>query len=132
MATYGAGFTLDRYAQDTAVRQTRGQGVGGTWFPAAPDGTKQLTIDCRPLPWFTGDEKPGDTNGQGVNGTWFAVRPDGKLPRWPQARPAPHPARRPGQGRWSPTGPQKRSRAGFGLLRNRPRSTTVSSRDDRI
>lgn len=28
--------------------------------------------------------------------------------------------RRHGQGRWSPTGPQERSRAGFGYLRNRP------------
>ncbi|MFJ2022329.1 SCO0930 family lipoprotein [Streptomyces sp. NPDC087897] len=167
-----AGRPLYRYAQDTAPRQTRGQGVGGTWFSAAPDGTKaraaapapeaepsepedlpalstvddaelgeivrdgkgrtlyrftkdtawpmksactgaclekwkpaelvdkkdvegiapklvipyvrpdgtkQLTIDCWPLYWFTGDQQPGDTDGQGVNGTWFAVRPDGKL-----------------------------------------------------
>ncbi|MEV8455331.1 SCO0930 family lipoprotein [Streptomyces sp. NPDC052095] len=165
-----AGWPLYRYARDTAPRQTLGQGVGGTWFAAAPDGTKaqvrkqeretpgepenlpalstvddeehgtivrdakgrtlyrfrkdtawpmksncvgrcleqwkpaglvdrknvkgidprlivpytrpdgtkQLTIDCWPLYWYTGDEKPGDTNGQGVNGTWFAVRPDGK------------------------------------------------------
>ncbi|MFE7711582.1 SCO0930 family lipoprotein [Streptomyces sp. NPDC057486] len=164
-----AGWPLYRYAEDTAPRQTRGQGVGGTWFAAAPDGTKakaqaqeapgepndlpalstvddkergtivrdgkgrtlyrftkdtawpmksncegaclekwkpaelvdkknikgidpkliipytrpdgtkQLTIDCWPLYWYTGDKKPGDTNGQGVNGTWFTVRPDGKL-----------------------------------------------------
>ncbi|MEU6660158.1 SCO0930 family lipoprotein [Streptomyces sp. NPDC046821] len=162
-----AGRPLYRYAQDTAPRQTRGQGVGGTWFAAAPDGTKaqaqqapsesedlpalstvddaehgtiirdgkgrtlyrftkdtawpmksncvgaclekwkpaelvdkkdikginpklltaytrpdgtkQLSIDCWPLYWFTGDKKPGDTNGQGVNGTWFTVRPTGKL-----------------------------------------------------
>ncbi|MFB6784373.1 MULTISPECIES: hypothetical protein [unclassified Streptomyces] len=44
-----------------------------------PDGTKQLTIDCWPLYWYTGDKKPGETNGQGLNGTWFTVRPDGKL-----------------------------------------------------
>ncbi|MFI6062805.1 DUF4158 domain-containing protein [Streptomyces sp. NPDC051286] len=154
-----AGWPLYRYAQDTAPRQTRGQGVGGTWFAAAPDGTKakvqaheapserkdlpalstvddkergtivrdgkgrrlyrftkdtawpmksncegarlekwkpaklvdkknikgidpkliipytrfdgtkQLTIDCWPLYWYTGDRKQGDINGQGLNGT---------------------------------------------------------------
>ncbi|MFJ2770609.1 SCO0930 family lipoprotein [Streptomyces sp. NPDC087300] len=173
-----AGWPLYRYAQDTAPRQTNGQGVGGTWFSAAPDGTKakkaaeaaeeaeeapaeeaapgklpalstvedqergrivrdgkgrtlyrftkdtawpmksncqgeclklwkpakpvdkknvkgvdpkllstydrpdggkQLAIDCWPLYWYTGDEKPGDTNGHGVKGTWFTVRADGKL-----------------------------------------------------
>ncbi|MFF8694372.1 SCO0930 family lipoprotein [Streptomyces sp. NPDC015144] len=35
-----AGQPLYRYAQDTQPRQTRGQGVGGTWFAAAPDGSK--------------------------------------------------------------------------------------------
>ncbi|MER8236353.1 SCO0930 family lipoprotein [Streptomyces sp. NPDC094049] len=173
-----AGWPLYRYAQDTAPRQTRGHGVGGTWFAAAsdgtkagagsgaapvaegtpsaparreslpalstvedaklgrivrdgkgrtlyrftkdtdwpmksacvgdclkvwkpaklvdkkdiegidsklllpytrPDGTKQLTLDCWPLYWYTGDERPGDTSGHGVNDTWFAVRADGKL-----------------------------------------------------
>ncbi|MGW1106801.1 SCO0930 family lipoprotein [Streptomyces sp. NPDC002540] len=160
-----AGWPLYRYVQDTQPRQTRGQGVGGTWFAAAPDGSKakqtasapkalpalstvedkelgeivrdgkgrtlyrftkdtawpmksncqgdclkqwkpaklvdkknikgiapkllikytrpdgteQLTIDCWPLYWYTGDEQPGDTNGQAVKGTWFAVRADGKL-----------------------------------------------------
>ncbi|MFJ4685864.1 SCO0930 family lipoprotein [Streptomyces sp. NPDC088789] len=44
-----------------------------------PDGTRQLTIDCWPLYWFTGDQEPGDTAGQGVGGTWFAVRADGTL-----------------------------------------------------
>ncbi|MFD8013584.1 SCO0930 family lipoprotein [Streptomyces sp. NPDC058955] len=175
-----AGWPLYRYVQDTAPRQTRGHGIGGTWFAAAPDGTKaqqttsepsrpgrpsepskpsepqdlpalstvddekhgrivrdgkgrtlyrftmdtawpmksacegacldvwkpaklvdkndikgidpkllipytrpdgtqQLTLDCWPLYWYTGDKKPGDTTGHGVNGTWFTVRPDGKL-----------------------------------------------------
>ncbi|MDX3427380.1 tyrosine-type recombinase/integrase [Streptomyces sp. ME01-18a] len=37
-----------------------------------------------------------------------------------------------GQGGWSPAGPQKRLRTGFGFLRNRPCPATVSSRDDRI
>lgn len=43
-----------------------------------PDGTRQQTLDCWPLYWFTGD-KPGEINGQGVGGTWFAVTPDGSL-----------------------------------------------------
>ncbi|UGY90331.1 SCO0930 family lipoprotein [Streptomyces gobiensis] len=46
-----------------------------------PDGTKQLTIDCWPLYWYTGDEEPGDTNGHGVGGTWHAVTPEGKKAR---------------------------------------------------
>ncbi|MGV9311645.1 SCO0930 family lipoprotein [Streptomyces sp. NPDC003691] len=44
-----------------------------------PDGTRQLTIDCWPLYWFTGDKTPGETKGQGVGGTWFAVRANGGL-----------------------------------------------------
>ncbi|MEU2653747.1 SCO0930 family lipoprotein [Streptomyces sp. NPDC007325] len=174
-----AGWPLYRYVQDTAPRQTRGHGIGGTWFAAAPDGkkaeapapgateptktpssepaapkalpalstvddarhgtivrdgkgrtlyrftkdtawpmksncqgdclkvwkpaklvdkndikgidpkllipytrpdgTQQLTLDCWPLYWYTGDKQPGDTTGHGVNDTWFTVRPDGKL-----------------------------------------------------
>ncbi|MFC4494963.1 SCO0930 family lipoprotein [Streptomyces ovatisporus] len=43
-----------------------------------PDGTQQLTIDCWPLYWFTGDEEPGDINGQGKDGDWHAVTDKGK------------------------------------------------------
>lgn len=43
-----------------------------------PDGTKQLAINCWPVYWFTGDEKPGDINGQGKMGLWFAVTEGGK------------------------------------------------------
>ncbi|GAA2436250.1 SCO0930 family lipoprotein [Streptomyces macrosporus] len=43
-----------------------------------PDGTEQLSIDCRLLYWFTGDTAPGDTNGHGVGGVWHAVTKDGK------------------------------------------------------
>ncbi|UIX31058.1 SCO0930 family lipoprotein [Streptomyces sp. GQFP] len=35
-----AGWPLYRFAKDTQPRQSNGQGVGGTWFAAAPDGTK--------------------------------------------------------------------------------------------
>ncbi|MBV2153231.1 hypothetical protein RZ50_010320 [Kitasatospora sp. SUK 42] len=34
------GWPVYRYAQDTAAGDTKGQGVGGTWFALAPDGKK--------------------------------------------------------------------------------------------
>ncbi|MQS14867.1 hypothetical protein F7Q99_22045 [Streptomyces kaniharaensis] len=34
------GWPVYRYAQDTAPGDTKGQGVGGTWFAVAPDGKK--------------------------------------------------------------------------------------------
>ncbi|MFJ4827294.1 hypothetical protein ACIP5L_28915 [Streptomyces bacillaris] len=94
------GRTLYRFTKDTAWPMTTAC-TGAClekWKPAAvvakndvkgiasklvipfdrPDGTKQQTLDCWPLYWFTGD-KPGEVNGQGVGGTWFAVAPDGSL-----------------------------------------------------
>ncbi|GAB2987679.1 hypothetical protein [Saccharothrix stipae] len=35
-----AGWPVYRFAEDTAPGQAKGQGVGGTWFVAAPDGRK--------------------------------------------------------------------------------------------
>jgi predicted lipoprotein with Yx(FWY)xxD motif len=35
-----AGWPMYRYIKDTKVCQTNGEGVGGTWFVAAPDGKK--------------------------------------------------------------------------------------------
>lgn len=35
-----AGWPVYRYAKDTKAGDTNGQGVGGTWFAAAPDGKK--------------------------------------------------------------------------------------------
>lgn len=34
------GWPMYRYAKDTAAGDTKGQGVGGTWFASAPDGKK--------------------------------------------------------------------------------------------
>ncbi len=97
----GKGRTLYRFTKDTAWPMK--SNCEGTclekWRPAKPvdlndvegidpkkltlltrpDGTKQLTIDCWPLYWFTGDKAPGDTSGQNVGGTWFAVKADGNL-----------------------------------------------------
>ncbi|MFE6814711.1 SCO0930 family lipoprotein [Streptomyces sp. NPDC057677] len=97
----GKGRTLYRFTKDTAwPMKSRCEGAClEKWRPAKlvdlndvegidpkklipytrSDGTKQLTIDCWPLYWFTGDKTPGDTNGQGVGGTWFAVTANGKL-----------------------------------------------------
>lgn len=96
----GKGRTLYRFTKDSAwPMKSNCTGVClGTWKPAEPvdkaeiqgidaklvstytrpDGTEQLAIDCWPLYWYTGDEKPGDTNGQGVGGSWFVVAPDGR------------------------------------------------------
>ena len=41
------------------------------------DGTKQLTVDGRPVYLFVGDKKAGATNGQDVKKVWFAVAPNG-------------------------------------------------------
>ncbi|MER7758729.1 SCO0930 family lipoprotein [Streptomyces sp. NPDC097619] len=97
----GQGRTLYRFTKDTAwpMKSNCTGACLEKWRPAKPvdvnrvegidpeklitytrpDGTKQLTVDCWPLYWFTGDKTPGDTNGQGVGGTWFAVTAQGKL-----------------------------------------------------
>jgi predicted lipoprotein with Yx(FWY)xxD motif len=41
------------------------------------DGTKQVTLNGRPLYTYSGDSKPGDTTGQGYKGIWWVVGPDG-------------------------------------------------------
>lgn len=38
------------------------------------DGTKQLTLDRRPLYYYVGDEKAGDRVGQGIGGVWFLLK----------------------------------------------------------
>ncbi|MCX5231530.1 SCO0930 family lipoprotein [Streptomyces sp. NPDC006553] len=97
----GKGRTLYRFTKDTAwpMKSNCEGACLEKWRPAKlvdlndvegidpkklitytrSDGTKQLTIDCWPLYWFTGDKTPGDTDGQGVGGTWFAVTANGKL-----------------------------------------------------
>ncbi|MFJ5547657.1 SCO0930 family lipoprotein [Streptomyces sp. NPDC093225] len=95
-----SGMTLYRFDKDSAWPMKIGC-VGAcvnTWKPAKPvdaekvsgiakkligsvkrpDGTMQLTINCWPVYWFTGDKKPGDTNGHGKQGLWFAITDTGK------------------------------------------------------
>jgi predicted lipoprotein with Yx(FWY)xxD motif len=42
------GWPLYRYAEDTEPGDAKGQGVGGTWFAAAPDGKKASPAAARP------------------------------------------------------------------------------------
>ncbi|RAY13836.1 hypothetical protein DPM19_18460 [Actinomadura craniellae] len=44
------GWPLYRYIKDTAPGQLRGQGVGGTWFVAAPNGKKAGVVQTSPSP----------------------------------------------------------------------------------
>ena len=53
-------------------------GVSGTVATISrSDGSKQVTLDGRPLYTFAGDSKAGDTNGQGYKSIWWVVGPDG-------------------------------------------------------
>lgn len=37
------------------------------------DGSRQLTVDGRPVYLFVGDQKPGDAAGEGLGGVWFVL-----------------------------------------------------------
>lgn len=55
-------------------------GVKGTVGTISlPDGSKQVTLDGRPLYLFSKDSKPGDVSGQGIGSVWYAVGPDGSM-----------------------------------------------------
>jgi len=43
------------------------------------DGTKQVTLDGRPLYTYSGDAAAGDVAGQGFMGIWWVVGPDGAV-----------------------------------------------------
>ena len=46
------------------------------------DGTKQLTVDGRPVYTYVGDKDPGATSGQGLNlsgGLWWVLSPSGAV-----------------------------------------------------
>ena len=44
-----------------------------------PDGSKQVTVNGRPVHLFAKDTKPGDVQGQGVGSVWYVLRPDGTM-----------------------------------------------------
>ena len=41
-------------------------------------GSKQVTINGRPIYTFANDKAPGDVNGQGVKGVWYVISPSGE------------------------------------------------------
>ncbi len=44
-----------------------------------PDGSRQVTVNGRPVYLFAKDTKPGDVLGQGVGSVWYVLRPDGTM-----------------------------------------------------
>jgi predicted lipoprotein with Yx(FWY)xxD motif len=57
---------------------TAAAGVSGTvGVITRPDGTRQVTLDGRPLYVFKGDQAAGDAHGDGIAGLWHAARPTG-------------------------------------------------------
>ncbi|MFI8288163.1 SCO0930 family lipoprotein [Streptomyces sp. NPDC085614] len=62
------GWPMYRYAKDTKAGDTNGQGVGGTWFAAAPDGKKAAPV---------ADEGGSEDSGSDLAG--LSVRKDPKL-----------------------------------------------------
>jgi predicted lipoprotein with Yx(FWY)xxD motif len=54
---------------------TAGPGVKGTLgVIQRADGTSQVTLDGKPLYYYSKDVKPGDATGQGFNGLWYVVQ----------------------------------------------------------
>ncbi|MET9653494.1 MULTISPECIES: SCO0930 family lipoprotein [unclassified Streptomyces] len=62
------GWPMYRYAKDTKAGDTNGQGVGGTWFAAAPDGKKAAPA---------AEEAGSEDSGSDLAG--LSVRKDPKL-----------------------------------------------------
>ncbi|MFF2502886.1 SCO0930 family lipoprotein [Streptomyces sp. NPDC058067] len=110
VVTDSAGLTMYRFDKDTArpPRSNCDDACLKAW-PAVPadgakaapgvdpsllgevtaaDGTRQLTIDGRPMYRYAMDTKPGDAKGQGVGGVWHAAAPDGGKASPAAARPA--------------------------------------------
>jgi predicted lipoprotein with Yx(FWY)xxD motif len=92
--TDGQGFTLYTFDGDTPGESACNDDCAALWpplvldvgEPVAPDGlmgtlgvivradgSRQVTLDDRPLYRFAGDREPGDLNGDGVEGVWHAV-----------------------------------------------------------
>ncbi|MGW2253836.1 SCO0930 family lipoprotein [Kitasatospora sp. NPDC001660] len=94
------GMTLYQYAKDPSwpMRSLCEGQCAMTWKPAPAvdpsqvkgvdpkligkmkrtDGTWQLSINCKPVYTYTGDNAPGDANGNGKDNLWSAINPAGK------------------------------------------------------
>ena len=99
----GKGMTVYMFAADKGGRSVC-DGSCATYWPPVPapatlpaalpgvtatlgtttrgDGSKQLTVDGRPVYTYAGDKGPGTTAGQGTNlsgGLWWVLTPDGAI-----------------------------------------------------
>ncbi|MET9292873.1 SCO0930 family lipoprotein [Streptomyces sp. NPDC003077] len=74
------GACLDTWKPARPVDRAKLSGVAAKLVGTVkrPDGSRQLSIACWPVYWFTGDKQPGDIKGQGKGGVWFAVSATGK------------------------------------------------------
>lgn len=62
------------FTADAAAVLNAAPGIVGTIATIArPDGLTQVTLDNRPLYFYTGDTAPGDVTGQGVGNVWFSL-----------------------------------------------------------
>lgn len=58
----------------TGVTPTKASGIEGTLgVYVRPDGSRQVTLDGKPLYYWAFDEAVGDSKGEGVGGVWFVV-----------------------------------------------------------
>lgn len=65
-------------AVTTTSSTPTGTGVSGKLGTITrADGSKQITLDGRPLYTYAGDSGAGTVSGQGVKGIWWAVTPAG-------------------------------------------------------
>lgn len=103
-----AGWPVYRFSKDTKAGDTNGQGVGGTWFAAAPDG-KKAAKPAAPAPGanqasgaltVAKDPKLGDHIVDGNGMTVYRFKPDTAWPmvskcegdcvaKWPVVPPVP-------------------------------------------
>jgi predicted lipoprotein with Yx(FWY)xxD motif len=59
----------------TTTGTPSGSGVSGALATTArKDGTKQVTLDGKPLYFYAADKNEGDANGDGVGGIWHVVK----------------------------------------------------------
>ena len=83
-----AGRTLYTFDKDAPGKSNCSGGCLAAWpaFIAKPealakgefglvDGTRQWTMNGKPLYYYVGDAKPGDRTGDGVNNAWRLARP---------------------------------------------------------
>ncbi|MET9375400.1 SCO0930 family lipoprotein [Streptomyces sp. NPDC002992] len=73
------GWPMYRYAKDTKPGDVNGQGVGGTWFAAAPDGKKAAAPAAGAGADVGGGADAGDAEDSGSDAPGLSVRKDPEL-----------------------------------------------------